>query len=166
MPIVLMILFVFLFGTAVAGDWHKYLQFVVPGVAVQSLVFASIGTGVALNADSRTGIFDRFRSMPVARAAPLVGYLLGDIVRYVVTFVIVFGLGAILGFRIRGGVFEVLVAFGLLVLFSYAMCWLSALVGMLGKSPGSVQAFAFVVMFPLTFGSNILVPTDRLPGWL
>ena len=166
MPITFVVIFVFLFGKAVAGDWHAYLQFVLPGVAVQALLFASMGTALALNADLRTGIFDRFRSLPIARSAPLTGHLLGDLVKYMVSLVLVFGFGAILGFRPHGSPLAVLAGCGLIMLFSFAVCWIAALVGMLANSPGSVQGLAFLVIFPLTFGSNVFVPTAELPGWL
>jgi oleandomycin transport system permease protein len=166
MPITFVLVFVFLFGKAVAGDWHAYLQFVLPGIAVQALMFASMGTALALNADLRTGIFDRFRSLPIARSAPLAGHVLGDLVKYVVSLVLVFGFGAVLGFRTHGSPLAVLAGCGLIMLFSFAVCWIAALVGMLAKSPGSVQGLAFLLIFPLTFGSNVFVPTAELPGWL
>jgi oleandomycin transport system permease protein len=166
MPITFVVVFVFLFGKAVAGDWHAYLQFVLPGIAVQALMFASMGTALALNADLRTGIFDRFRSLPIARSAPLTGHLLGDLVKYMVSLVLVFGFGAILGFRPHGSPLAVLAGGGLIMLFAFAVCWIAALVGLLAKSPGSVQGLAFLLIFPLTFGSNVFVPTAELPGWL
>jgi oleandomycin transport system permease protein len=165
-PIMFVTLFVFLFGTAVAGNWHAYLQFVLPGVAVQSLLFASMGTAVGLNTDLRSGIFDRFRSLPIARTAPLLGHVLGDFFRYLVTLVVVLGYGFVLGFRLRGSVLAVLAAIGLMVLFSFAMSWPSSIIGLLAKTPTSVQGYSFLILFPLTFGSNIFVPTAKLPGWL
>jgi oleandomycin transport system permease protein len=166
MPITFVLVFVFLFGKAVAGDWHAYLQFVLPGIAVQALMLASMGTALALNADLRTGIFDRFRSLPIARSAPLVGHLVGDLVKAVVSLVLVFGFGAALGFRVHGGPLGVLAGSALIMLFSFAVCWFAALVGLLARSPGSVQGLAFLLIFPLTFGSNVFVPTTQLPGWL
>jgi oleandomycin transport system permease protein len=166
LPITFVLVFVFLFGKAVAGDWRAYLQFVLPGIAVQALMFASMGTALALNADLRTGIFDRFRSLPIARSAPLTGHLLGDLAKDVLSLVLVFGFGAVLGFRPRGSTLAVLAGCGLIVLFAFAVCWVAALVGMLARSPGSVQGLAFLLIFPLTFGSNVFVPTASLPGWL
>ena len=129
LPITFVLVFVFLFGKAVAGDWHAYLQYVLPGIAVQALMFASMGTALALNADLSTGIFDRFRSLPIARSAPLTGHLLGDLVKAVVSLALVFGFGAILGFRPHGGPLALLAGSGLIVLFSFAVCWIAALVG-------------------------------------
>ena len=166
LPITFVLVFVFLFGKAVAGDWHTYLNYVLPGIAVQTLLFATMGTALALNADRRTGIFDRFRSLPIARSAPLTGHLLGDLVKDVLSLALVFGFGAILGFRPHGGPLAVLAGSGLIVLFAFAVCWIAALVGLLARSPGTVQGFAFLLIFPLTFASNIFVPTTQLPGWL
>jgi oleandomycin transport system permease protein len=165
-PIIFVLLFVFLFGGALAGDWRDYLQFVLPGILVQTVVFATLGTGVGLNTDITKGVFDRFRSLPIARSAPLVGTVLGDVVRYIVSAGVVLGFGAVLGFRIHTGPMAVLAAYGLVLTFAFALCWLAALVGMLVKSPQSVQGFGFIVMFPLTFGSNIFTQTSTLPGWL
>jgi oleandomycin transport system permease protein len=165
-PTMFLTLFVFLFGTAVAGDWHQYLQFVLPGAAVQSLIFASMGTAVGLNTDLHNGIFDRFRSMPIARTAPLVGHVLGDMFRYVVTIVVILAYGMILGFRPHGTVLQVVGACLLMMAFAFAISWPSAILGMIAKTAQSVQGMAFLYMFPLTFGSNIFVPTGKLPGWL
>jgi oleandomycin transport system permease protein len=166
MPITFVLVFVFLFGKAVAGDWREYLQFVLPGIAVQALMFASMGTATGINSDLRTGIFDRFRSLPIARSAPLTGHVLGDLVKDAVSLVLVFGFGAALGFRVKGNPLAALAGCGLIVLFAFAVCWIAALVGLLAKSPGSVQGLAFALIFPLTFGSNVFVPTAELPGWL
>jgi oleandomycin transport system permease protein len=166
LPITFVLVFVFLFGKAVAGDWHAYLQFVLPGIAVQALMFASMGTALALNSDLRTGIFDRLRSLPIARSAPLTGHLLGDLVKDFCSLVLVFGFGAALGFRAHGGPLAVLAGGALIMLFAFAIGWIAALVGMLARSPGGVQGFAFMLIFPLTFGSNVFVPTAELPGWL
>jgi oleandomycin transport system permease protein len=166
LPITFVLVFVFLFGKAVAGDWHAYLQFVLPGIAVQALMFASMGTALALNSDLRTGIFDRLRSLPIARSAPLTGHLLGDLVKDLCSLVLVFGFGAVLGFRAHGSPLAVLAGGALIMLFAFAVGWIAALVGMLARSPGSVQGFAFMLIFPLTFGSNVFVPTAELPGWL
>jgi oleandomycin transport system permease protein len=166
LPVTFVLMFVFLFGKAVAGDWRSYLQFVLPGIAVQALMFASMGTALALESDLRNGIFDRFRSLPIARSAPLTGHLLGDLARYLVSLVLVFGFGAVLGFRPHGSPAAVLAGCGLILLFSFAVGWVGALAGMLAKGPGSVQGLTFLLIFPATFGSNVFVPTAQLPGWL
>jgi oleandomycin transport system permease protein len=166
LPITFVLMFVFLFGNAVSGDWRAYLQFVIPGIAVQALMFASLGTALGLNTDIRTGIFDRLRSLPIARSAPLVGHILGDSIKYVLSLVLVFGFGVILGFRTHGSPLAVLAAAGLMLLFAFAVCWISTLIGVAAKGPEMVQSLSLVLIFPLTFGSNVFVPTDKLPGWL
>lgn len=166
LPITFVLVFVFLFGKAVAGNWHAYLQFVLPGIAVQALLFVTLNTAVTLNTDVHTGIFDRFRSLPIARSAPLTGHVLGDLAKYLVSLVLVFGIGAILGFRPHGSPLAALAGCGLIMLFTFAVSWISALVAMLAKNPASVQGLAFLLIFPLTFASNVFVPTPQLPGWL
>jgi oleandomycin transport system permease protein len=165
-PIMFVTLFVFLFGTSVSGNWHTYLQFVLPGVAVQCVVFASVGTATGLNTDLQTGIFDRFRSLPIARAAPLIGHLSGDFFRYITTLIVVFAYAFILGFHPPGSVLAILAACGLMMVFAFAFSWFASVIGLLAKNPQSVQGYSFILMFPLTFGSNIFVPTTKLPGWL
>src|SRR2546430_309322 len=166
-PIIFVTMFVYLFGGAIAGGHrHEYLQYVLPGIAVQTGVFGSMGTGINLNTDISKGIFDRFRSLPIARSSPLSGLILGDLVRYVVSLSVVTGYGVLLGFRFHANVFGVVGAYALMMLFALALCWVWVLLGLLVTSPTSLQGFGFLIMFPLTFGSNVFVPTDTLPGWL
>jgi oleandomycin transport system permease protein len=165
-PIIFIVLFVYLFGGAVAGSQHAYLQYLLPGLLVQTVVFASAGTGVGLADDITKGIFDRFRTLPIARWAPLFGTILSDIIRYVVTVVVVIGFGLILGFRPAGGVVGVVAASLLVLGFAFALCWVIVLVALFVRKPQQVQGFVFPVMFPLTFGSNAFVQTSTLPGWL
>ncbi|GAA3386527.1 ABC transporter permease [Cryptosporangium minutisporangium] len=165
-PIIFVILFVYLFGGAVSGSQDTYLQFVLPGILVQSVAFASLGVGMNLSSDLETGVFDRFRTMPIARSAPLVGAVLGDVVRYVVTVTIVLGFGMILGFRIGTNPLSALAACALVLLFAFGLCWVTALIGLLLRNPRTVQGIGAMLMFPLTFGSNLFVPTSTLPGWL
>src|ERR1700683_1833568 len=165
-PIVLVLVFVFLFGNAVAGSTHAYLQYVLPGIAVQALMFASLGIARGLNPDLRNGIFDRFRSLPIARSAPLIGYILGDVAKFVLSLVLVFALGVIVGFRRPGRALAILAACLLIMAFAFSVSWVTALLGLLAKSPAAVTAFSFVLIMPLTFGSSVFVPTGRLPGWL
>jgi ABC-2 type transporter len=124
------------------------VRFVLPGIAVQALLFVTMNTAVALNADVHTGIFDRFRSLPIARSAPLSGHVLGDLAKYAVSLMLVFGFGAILGFRPHGSPLAVLAGRGLIMLFTFAVSWISALVAMLARSAASVQGLAFVLIFP------------------
>jgi oleandomycin transport system permease protein len=166
-PIVFVTLFVFLFGGAIKGqDRHTYLEYVLPGITVLTVVFASMGTGLGLNTDVTKGIFDRFRSLPIARSAPLTGTILGDFFRYVVSIAIVFAYGSLLGFRIATNPVFALAAVGLMFVFGFAVGWIWVLLGLYVKSPQSLQGFGFIIMFPLTFGSNVFVQTSTLPGWL
>lgn len=165
-PIIWLLLFTYVFGGALAGDTHKYLQYEAPGILVLSVVFATLGTGTALNTDITTGVFDRFRSLPIARWAPLAGAVLGDMVRYAICVAIALGFAAILGFRIESSPLAALGGCLLLLAFALAMCWVSALIGMLVKNPQGVQWIGSLLYFPLTFGSNVLVNSKTMPGWL
>ncbi|MEU0938001.1 ABC transporter permease [Embleya sp. NPDC005971] len=165
-PILFTVMFVYLFGGAIEGSTHDYLQFVLPGILVQTVVFASVGTGVGLCTDMSTGVFDRFRSLPISRIAPLAGTVLGDVLRFLVAVTSVFVFGTIIGFRFHTNVFAVLAAVGLVLLFAFAMCWVVALLGVTMKQPRSVQGVSFLMMFPLTFGSNLFAKTSTMPGWL
>ena len=165
-PIMYLLLFTYVFGGAIAGGTHAYLQFALPGVLVLSVVFATLGTGLMLNQDIATGVFDRFRSLPIARWAPLAGAIQGDMVRYSISVAVTLGFGMILGFRITTSPLAAVAACLLLLVFALAMCWFSALIGLLTKTPQGVQWFGFLAMFPLVFGNNLLVPSDTMPGWL
>ncbi|TDQ49557.1 ABC transporter permease [Actinorugispora endophytica] len=166
MPIMFVALFVFVFGEAMMGDWRAYRDFTIPGITAQSVIFATIGTGVALNTDIEKGIFDRFRSLPVARSAPLIGAILGDMVRYLLTVAMVLLVAVVIGFRPDNGLPGVLAATAVLMLFAFALCWLSAFVGLLLRTPMAVNIFGSLWMFPLTFASSTFVPTDSMPGWM
>src|SRR5215468_5909796 len=165
-PIMFLVLFTYVFGGAIAGGTHAYLQFELPGLLVMTVVFATLGTGLMLNQDITGGVFDRFRTLPIARWAPLGGAVLGDMVRYLISVVITLGFGMILGFRIGTGPLPAVAGVLLLLTFALAMCWVSALIGMLVKTPQGVQMYGFLAMFPLVFGSNLLVPAHTMPGWL
>jgi oleandomycin transport system permease protein len=167
-PIIFLLLFLFVFGGAIAGGgtWHDYLPYLLPGVLVQSVVFSTLGTGVALNDDFAKGVFDRFRSLPIARISPLIGAVLGDTVRYLTSIVILMTTGFILGFRFENGVGNGLLACLVVLLFALSLCWIWVWLGLTLKTAQGVQGIAFLVMFPLTFGSNIFVKSDTLPGFL
>jgi len=165
-PVMFLLLFTYVFGGAIAGGTHSYLQFELPGLLVMTVVFATLGTGLMLNQDIAGGVFDRFRTLPIARWAPLGGAVLGDMVRYLISVGITLGFGMILGFRIGTGPLPAIAGCLLLLTFALAMCWVSALIGMLVKTPQGVQMYGFLAMFPLVFGSNLLVPAQTMPGWL
>jgi len=165
-PVMFVTLFVFVFGQAMMGDWQAYRDFLMPGIIAQSVIFATLGTGFSLSQDVEKGIFDRFRSLPIARSAPLTGAILGDLVRYTITVVMVLLVGILIGFRPEGGAGGVVVAAALVLLFAFALCWMSAFVGMIVRTPMAVQAFGMILMFPLTFSSSAFVSPDDMPGWL
>jgi oleandomycin transport system permease protein len=167
-PIIFLLLFTFVFGGAISqsGSWQDYLPIVVPGVLVQSVVFSTLGTGVALNDDFAKGVFDRFRSLPIARVAPLVGAVLGDAVRYIMSIVILMVAGFALGFRFDNGIGNGLLACLVVLAFALSLCWVWVWLGLKLKTAQGVQGIAFLVMFPLTFGSSIFVPASTLPGFL
>lgn len=167
MPIVFLVLFLFVFGGAVAGSTHAYLELLLPGLVAQMAVFATMGLGTALCEDIHKGVFDRFRSLPIARSSPLVGAVLGDTARFCVVMVVLTGFGSLLGFRFHTGVLAVLAAFALAYVFYLAVCWISVLIGLVAPSPETVQGIAFIFIMPLVFGSSILLPsTQTMPGWL
>ncbi|MER6952254.1 ABC transporter permease [Nonomuraea sp. NPDC000554] len=166
-PVVFLLMFAYLFGGAIAGgDLDGYLRAIVPGIMVMTVFQASVGIGVSLNADTGTGVFDRFRSMPVARSAPLIGAVLADLVRYAVSLAVLLGLALVMGYRIQTGPVAALAGVGLLLAFGLSFAWLSVYIGMLVKTPGSVTGLMTILILPLTFASNVFVPTRTMPGWL
>jgi oleandomycin transport system permease protein len=165
-PVMFVLLFTYVFGGAISGSTGDYLTFALPGIIVQNALFASVTTGVGLNTDLTKGVFDRLRSLPIARSAPLAGRIVADTTKQAWSIALILTLGFVMGFRVDNGPYGVLGAFALLLVFSLAASWIAVLVGLLASDPEKVQIFAFVVIFPLTFTSNAFVPTDTMPGWL
>ncbi|MCU1687282.1 MAG: transporter [Amycolatopsis sp.] len=166
MPIIFLVMFVYIFGGAISGNTGEYLQVVVPGVMAMNILQASMTIGVALNTDVNKGVFDRFRSMPIARSAPLVGAVIADLVRYAVCMVVLMVVATLMGYRIQTDAMSLVVTIALLLAFGMCFCWIAVFVGMLVKTPGAVQGLMFVVVMPLTFGSSVFVPSSTMPGWL
>lgn len=164
-PLTTTLLFTYLFGGALAGSPREYIQFLLPGILIQSVVFVTVYTGVGLNTDIDKGLFDRFRSLPIWQPAPLIGALLGDVLRYSLSGLVVLGLGLVLGFRPGGGILGVLLAFALILVFSFAVSWIWIAAGLVAKRPESVMTSSFL-LFPLTFMSNAFVDPATMPGWL
>ena len=165
-PIMFTLLFTFIFGGALAGSPRQYVQYLLPGVLVQTVLFITVYTGVGLNADIHKGLHDRFRSLPMWQAAPLLGALAGDVIRYSVASAVILVVGFLLGFRPQGGATGVLLAVALLLVFSFALSWLWIIVGMLVRTSESVMTTSFVLLMPLTFASDIFVDLSTMPGWL
>ncbi|HET9442265.1 MAG TPA: ABC transporter permease [Acidimicrobiales bacterium] len=165
-PIMFVLLFTYLFGGALAGSPREYLQGLLPGVLVMTVVMITPYTGMGLNTDVTKGSFDRFRSLPIWRPALLVGMLLADALRYAVASAVVIGLGVILGFRPDGGPVGVVLAIGLLLVFSFCVSWVWMVLGMRLQTPEAVMQISMSVLFPLTFASNVFVAPDTMPGWV
>ena len=165
-PILFTLLFTYLFGGALAGSTGSYLQFLLPGTLAMTVVLVSVYTGVGLNTDITKGVFDRFRSLPIWRPAALVGVLLGDAARNTLAAAIVIALGLVMGFRPDGGVAGVLLAVALLLVFSFSLAWIWTAVALVLRTPSAVSSVSLVVVFPLTFASNVFVQPRTMPGWL
>lgn len=165
-PVMFVLMFTYLFGGAVSGSTGEYLDYILPGVLVMSVLFTTVYSGVALNTDRTKGVVDRFRSLPIWRAAPLVGALLGDAVRYVLAGTVILVVGVLLGFRPEAGAGGAVAALGLVVLFAFALSWVFSTLGLLLRSPNAVMNAGFMGIFPLTFLSNVFVPPETLPSVL
>lgn len=165
-PIMMTVLFTYLFGGALAGSTEKYLHYLLPGIVVQTIVFLTVYTGVGLNTDIQKGLFDRFRSLPIWQPAPIVGQLLGDLMRYSLAGVVVIVVGLILGFRPEAGPLGVVLAIALMLVFASALSWIWIIMGFLVRTPESVMTSSFLFLFPLTFVSNIFVDPATMPSWL
>jgi ABC-2 type transport system permease protein len=165
-PVMFVLMFTYLFGGAIAGSTGEYLDYILPGILVMSVLFTTVYSGVALNTDLTRGVVDRFRSLPIWRPAPLVGSLLGDSVRYVVAGTVIIVLGVILGFRPGAGVGGVVAALALVVLFAFGLSWVFTTMGLLLRSPNAVMNAGFMSIFPLTFLSNVFVEPETLPAGL
>jgi len=165
-PIIFTLLFTYLFGGALAGSTGAYLQFLLPGTLVMTVVLVTMYAGIGLNTDITTGVFDRFRSMPIWRPAPIVGALLGDGGRYLLASTLVIALGLVLGFRPSGGVVGVLLAVALVLVFAFSLSWIWTVLGLIMRTPNAVMSVGTVVLFPLTLASNVFVNPQTMPGWL
>lgn len=165
-PVMFTLLFTYLFGGALAGSTTHYLQFLLPGTLALAVVFVTVYSGVTLNRDVATGAFDRFRTLPIWRPAPVVGGLIGDIGRYLIAAGLVIALGFAMGFRAHGGVPGVATAMALVVAFAFALSWIWTTLGLILRSPAAVMNLGFVILFPITFMSNVFVRPATMPGWL
>jgi ABC-2 type transport system permease protein len=165
-PIMFTLLFTYIFGGALAGTPREYIQYLLPGIVVQTVLFITVYTGVGLNSDIKKGLYDRFRSLPMWQPSPILGALAGDVFRYSVASALIFIIGFILGFRPNGGALGAIAATALVLVFCFAVSWLWIIVGMLVKSPESVMTTSFVFLMPLTFASDIFVGLQTMPGWL
>ena len=169
-PIIFLLLFYYVLGGALGGGGglsrHDYLQFLLPGILAQTLAMSSIAIGQNMNADIEKGVFDRFRSLPIGRAVPLVGAVLAEFFRYLMVCVITIGFGYVLGFRVETNPLALVGAIGLSIFFALAFAWISVWVGMKVRTAGSVQGIMMLLVLPLSFGSTTFVKASTMPGWL
>ena len=165
-PVMFVLLFTYLFGGAIAGSTGEYLDYILPGILVMSVLFTTVYSGVALNTDLTKGVVDRFRSLPIWRPAPLIGALLGDSVRYLVAGTVIVVLGVILGYRPDNGVPGVAAALVLVIVFAFGLSWVFTTLGLLLRSPQAVMNAGFMGIFPVTFLSNVFVEPKTLPAGL
>jgi ABC-2 type transport system permease protein len=165
-PIMFTLLFTFVFGGALAGSPGEYLQFFLPGILVQTVVFNSVYSGMGLSTDFQKGLFDRFRTLPIWSLAPFAGLMVGDLLRHLIAGGIILGIGLILGYRPEAGVIGTLLAFAMLLSIGFGMGWVFIVLGLLVRTPMTVMTLGFTILFPVTFASNIMVDPATMPGWL
>ena len=168
-PIMFVLLFAFVFGGAIpvsGGGTHAYREYLLPGIFVQTLAFTTGTTAVGLADDLHKGLVDRFRSLPMARSAVLLGRTVADWIQNLFVLAIMALCGLAVGWRIHNGFWKALAAFLLVMLFAYAMSWIGAVIGLSVSTPETANTAGFIWLFPVTFVSNAFVPTSSLPGWL
>jgi ABC-2 type transport system permease protein len=165
-PILFTVMFAYLFGGAIAGNVANYLPLIIPGILIQTVITTSVVTGVQLREDMEKGVFNRFKSLPIARISPLAGALLADTIRYGIATVLTFSMGYIMGYRPGAGLLGVIAGGLLTILFAWCISWIFAFFGVIARTAASVQGISLLVLFPLTFLSNAFVPVNTLPDWL
>ena len=165
-PVMFVLLFVYVFGGAISTPGLDYVDFLMPGIIVQTMAFGGFVTALGLSEDLRKGLIDRFRSLPMARSAVLVGRTLADIATNLVSLAVMVLVGVLVGFSFEASALEIRAGVLLMVLFGYAFSWLFAFLGLTASSPESAQSLGFIAIFPLTFASSAFVPVETMPSWL
>jgi daunorubicin/doxorubicin transport system permease protein len=165
-PIIFTLLFTNIFGGAIAGGVQSYLPIIIPGILAQTVLASSSATGTQLREDMDKGVFDRFKSLPIARIAPLAGALLADMVRYFIATTLTFAMGYLMGYRPAGGVPGVLAAGAFVIACAWALSWIFAFMGVISRTASSVQGLSLLILLPLTFLSNAFVSVRTMPDWL
>lgn len=165
-PVVMTLLFTYLFGGAISGSVEAYIAYVAPGVMVQAVLFITMYTGTTLRTDIDKGVFDRFRSLPIWRPSALVGMLLGDAVRFTIAAIVTSIVCLLIGWRPAGGVAGVALGVALILVFAFALGWVWTFLSMILRTPNAIMGVAMMVMMPLVFASNIFVDPSTMPGWL
>jgi ABC-2 type transport system permease protein len=166
MPVMFTVMFGFMFAGAISGSQASYLPILIPGIITTTTITACVAAGVQLREDMDKGVFDRFRSLPIARIAPLAGPMLADLARYTIAASVTLTVGALMGYRPGGGVPGVAAGMVLAVITGWCLAWIFMWLGTRAKTAGAVQGMSMLVMFPLAFLSNAFVPAKTLPGWL
>jgi len=165
-PVMFVVLFGYVFGGAIDIPGFSYIDFLMPGIFVQTVAFGAMQTGIGLAEDMSKGMVDRLRSLPMARSAVLVGRTMADTIRNFLVVGLMAGVGLLIGFRFHNGLVAALAGLGLVVLFAMSFAWISATIGLSLGSVESAQSSGLVWVFPLTFASSIFVPVATMPGWL
>jgi ABC-2 type transport system permease protein len=165
-PLLFTAMFAYVFGGAISGNVQDYLPLMIPGIVAQTVLTTCMATGVQMREDMEKGVFDRFKSLPIARIAPLAGPMVADLVRYLIASGLTFATGIAMGYRPQGGVVGVLAAMALAIFTGWSMAWIFTFIGTIARSARAVQGFSMMILFPLTFLSNAFVPASTLPNWL
>jgi ABC-2 type transport system permease protein len=165
-PVMFVLLFVYVFGGAIRTPGFDYVDFLMPGIVVQTMAFGGFVTALGLAEDLKKGLIDRFRSLPMSRAAVLTGRTLADVATNVVQLAVMIPVGLVVGFSFSTGVAKVVAGIGLLLLLGYAFSWVFAFIGLSASSPEASNAYGFIVILPLTFASSAFVPVESMPTWL
>jgi ABC-2 type transport system permease protein len=165
-PLLFTAMFTYIFGGAVAGSTQSYLPIIIPGILAQTTLTACMATGIQLREDMDKGVFDRFKSLPIARIAPLAGPAIADLLRYSIAATLTILVGIAMGYRPGGGIAGVLAGWALTVVAGWSLAWMFTYLGTIARSAQAVQGISMMFMFPLTFLSNAFVPTQTMPGWL
>ena len=165
-PVMFVLLFVYVFGGAIRTPGLDYVDFLMPGIIVQTMSFGGFVTALGLAEDLNKGLIDRFRSLPMSRAAVLTGRTLADVATNAISLAIMIGVGLLVGFSFTTSALEVIAGVGLMLLFGYAFSWIFAFVGLTASSPEAAQSLGFIAIFPLTFASSAFVPPETMPAAL
>jgi len=165
-PLLFTVMFAYVFGGAISGNVRSYLPLMIPGIVAQTVLTSCMATGVQLREDMDKGVFDRFRSLPMTRIAPLAGPMVADLLRYTIAATLTFAMGIAIGYRPSGGFLGVVGAILLAVFTGWSLAWVFTCLGTIARSAQSVQGMSMMILFPLTFLSNAFVPVNTLPGWL
>ncbi|MCV0380166.1 ABC transporter permease [Nitratireductor sp.] len=165
-PLMFTLLFTFVFGGALAGSTSDYLQFFLPGILVQTVVFNSVYSGMGLSTDLSKGLFERFRSLPIWSLSPFAGLMVGDVLRHTIAGLITLTVGLVLGYRPEAGLTGIVASFLLLIAIGFGTGWIFIVLGLLIRTPMTVMTIGFTFIFPLVFASNIMVRPETMPGWL